>query len=95
MSAQSTKTRVTVLGATGSIGSSTLDVLSRHPEQFEVFALSASRSVEKMVQLCVKHSPQYAVMADEQSAQELQVRLSGRCTRVFSGEDGLDRKSVV
>jgi len=60
----STTTRVTILGATGSIGASTLDVLARHPEQYQVFALSADRNVDSMVALCHTHRPTYAVMAD-------------------------------
>lgn len=89
MSSQLTKTRVTVLGATGSIGASTLDVLARHPEKYAVFALSASRSVEAMRKLCLEHQPRFAVMADRAAAEKLQVHLAGSGIHVLSGEEGL------
>lgn len=54
--------QVSLLGATGSIGSSTLDVLSRHPDQFEIFALSAASSIDALCQLCLKHLPKFAVI---------------------------------
>ncbi len=68
-------TTVTVLGSTGSIGISTLDVISRHPLDFRVCGLSAHRSVEKMFAQCRKFRPQRAVMADADAARELSVRL--------------------
>ena len=89
MSAQSAKTQVTVLGATGSIGTSTLDVLARHPDKYDVFALSAARSVEAMLKLCLEHKPRYAVMADGAAAEKLQVQLEGSGIYVLSGEAGL------
>ena len=89
MSSQPTKTQVTVLGATGSIGTSTLDVLARHPDKYAVFALSASRSVEAMRKLCLEHKPRFAVMADRAAAEKLQVHLAGSGIHVLSGEEGL------
>ena len=89
MSSQPTKAHVTVLGATGSIGTSTLDVLARHPEKYGVFALSASRSVEAMLKLCLEHKPRFAVMADSAAAEKLQVQLDGSGIQVLSGEEGL------
>ncbi len=56
--------RVTVLGSTGSIGINTLDVLARHPDRFEVFALTAATQVELMLEQCVRFKPRYAIMAD-------------------------------
>lgn len=85
----SAKIRVTVLGATGSIGTSTLDVLSRHAQQYEVFALSAARSVEAMQKLCLQHRPQFAVMSDVPAAAQLERLLEGTGTRVLAGEEGL------
>jgi len=86
----SIKTQVTVLGATGSIGSSTLDVLARHPDQYQVFALSASHSVEKMLQLCLRFRPQFAVMADDGAAQQLKQKLDDASgVQVLSGVEGL------
>ena len=57
------KQRITVLGSTGSIGTSTLDVVARHPDRFEVFALSASTQVDLMLAQCARFAPRYAVMA--------------------------------
>lgn len=57
--------RITVLGSTGSIGTSTLDVIARHPDRFEVFALSASTQVDLMLEQCRRFRPQIAVMASE------------------------------
>lgn len=82
--------QLTVLGSTGSIGQSTLDVVRRHPQKYRVFALSAARSVEQMLQDIVEFSPVYAVMAESQAAAELLGRLpSGCATEVLTGADAL------
>lgn len=65
---------VAILGSTGSVGASTLDVLARHPDRFEVFALTASTRVDAMLAQCVAFRPQFAVMADTQRAAELERR---------------------
>ncbi|WP_284451850.1 1-deoxy-D-xylulose-5-phosphate reductoisomerase [Methylophaga thalassica] len=62
---------VTILGSTGSIGLSTLDVLSLHPEKFKVYALTANRSVESMLQQCLQFEPEIAVMLDAAAADKL------------------------
>lgn len=62
---------VVVLGSTGSIGVSTLDVMARHPDRFKTFALTASTSVQSLAKQCFKHRPQYAVMASEPHGREL------------------------
>ena len=82
---------VTILGSTGSIGKSTLDVLSRHSDQYEVRALTANTDVEAMVQQCQQWCPQFAVMCDESAAQQLDdaLRKQGSETRVLSGVQGL------
>lgn len=67
--------RVTVLGATGSIGVSTLDVIARHRDQFSVFALTANTNVDVLCQQCLAFKPRYAVMSDEASALLLQSQL--------------------
>ena len=59
------KQRITVLGSTGSIGVSTLDVVARHPDRFEVFALSAATQVDLMLAQCARFQPRFAVMASE------------------------------
>lgn len=80
--------RVAVLGATGSIGTSTLDVLARHADAYEVFALAAGRNVPLMAQQCVQFRPAYAAMADAQAACELRSLLqeAGVATQVLAGE---------
>jgi 1-deoxy-D-xylulose-5-phosphate reductoisomerase len=65
------KQRVTVLGSTGSVGKNTLDVIARHPDRFEVFALSASTNVEEMVRQVEQFKPQRVVMADAAAASQL------------------------
>ncbi len=86
---------VTVLGATGSIGRSTLDVIGRHPELYRVFALTANRQVELLYQQCLEYKPQYAVMADENSAAELAqlIAASALKTDVLAGLAGLQEVS--
>jgi 1-deoxy-D-xylulose-5-phosphate reductoisomerase len=54
---------ITLLGATGSIGASTLDVVARHPERYRVFALSAHRAADALLELCLRHAPRYAVLS--------------------------------
>lgn len=66
---------ITVLGSTGSIGKSTLDVVGRHPDKFNVFALSANTRHELMFEQCLRFKPKYAVMLDEASAHALQVQM--------------------
>lgn len=82
---------VTVLGATGSIGSNTLDVMARHPDRFGLFAISAATQVDKMLALCHQHQPRYAVMASAAHADLLreQCRAHGLPTEVLAAEAGL------
>ncbi len=82
---------VCVLGSTGSIGVSTLDVLARHPDRFRVTALTANRDLDGMEQQCLQFKPELAVMADPSAAAELGQRLRGRlpAIRVAAGSDGL------
>ncbi|MBJ2158220.1 1-deoxy-D-xylulose-5-phosphate reductoisomerase [Variovorax sp. IB41] len=86
------KQRVTVLGSTGSVGVSTLDVIARHPERFEVFALSAATKVDEMLAQCAQFSPQFAVMASAPHAEMLAEKLkqSGLKTRVLMGPDAIE-----
>ncbi len=84
--------QVTILGATGSIGSSTLDVIARHPDKYTLYALTANTNVERMTKICQSHHPRYAVMGDVQSAERLEKLLSGNSvTEVLSGEQALAR----
>ncbi|MBJ9977847.1 1-deoxy-D-xylulose-5-phosphate reductoisomerase [Pseudomonas sp. S75] len=83
--------RITVLGATGSIGLSTLDVIARHPERYEVFALSGYSRLDELLGLCLRHRPVYAVVPDAPSAERLRQALAAAGSRcqVLEGEDGL------
>lgn len=84
--------QITVLGATGSIGVSTLDVCARHPERYQVFALTANSSVETLLSQIRLFQPRYAVMRDEQAAERLlqSMKAAGLSdTQVLSGEAGL------
>ena len=66
---------ITILGATGSIGASTLDVISRHPDRYRVVALTANRDVDTLARQCAEFRPRYAVMADSDAAAMLRTRL--------------------
>lgn len=82
---------VTVLGATGSIGTSTLDVIARHPGRYRVHALTAHRSREALLRLCLSHRPSVAVLDDERDAAWLRERLTaaGLALEVRSGDSAL------
>jgi 1-deoxy-D-xylulose-5-phosphate reductoisomerase len=83
--------QITLLGATGSIGASTLDVISRHPERYSVFALTAHRAVDRLAELCLRFSPRYAVMTDSGAAKALKGLLEAEhcTTTVLEGEQAL------
>ena len=70
-----TQQNISILGATGSIGASTLDVIARHPDRYRVIALTANRDVDTLARQCAAFSPRYAVMADSDAAAQLRVRL--------------------
>ena len=82
---------LTILGSTGSIGESTLDVVSRHPEKFRVFALAGHRQVDKLAAQCKQFRPEYAVVGDAGHAAELEKRLKqeGISTQVLYGSQAL------
>ncbi len=85
------KKLITVLGATGSIGLSTLDVVARHPQRYGVFALTAHRQVDKLFEQCLLHRPAYAVVDLADDARRLQLRLddAGCSTEVLAGPEAL------
>ncbi len=85
--------QITILGATGSIGQSTLDVVARHPQHYSVFALTAHRQVEMLAQQCAQFQPDYAVVGDEAGAEQLQQLLkeSAPETTVLYGVAGLEQ----
>ncbi len=82
---------VALLGATGSIGDSTLDVIARHPQRFTVAALAAHRNWEKLAELCRAFRPAYAALHDADAARVLEEVLAreGLPTRVLAGTQGL------
>ena len=86
------KQRITVLGSTGSIGTNTLDVLARHPDRYEVFALSAATQVELMLAQCAQLRPRYAVMASAAHARQLADKLKQNDlpTQVLQAPDALE-----
>ncbi len=88
---------ITILGSTGSIGQNTLDVVSRHQDKYSIVALTANTDVDALEQQCLQWLPQYAVMSDPGSAQQLFDRLKagGLDTQVLSGTEGLNRVSSL
>lgn len=87
--------RVTILGATGSIGTQTLDVISQNSDDFEVVALTASESVEKMAELIQRFRPSYAVMKNEEKAEELRKLLPNHSCEILYGMDGFVAVSTL
>jgi 1-deoxy-D-xylulose-5-phosphate reductoisomerase len=85
--------RLVVLGATGSIGVNTLDVVARHPERFEVLALSAQNKVDQLAGQCRQFCPRFAVVGSEEAAARLKdlLRQSGTGTTVLAGVEALER----
>ncbi|SHL18463.1 1-deoxy-D-xylulose 5-phosphate reductoisomerase [Nitrosospira sp. Nsp11] len=84
---------LTILGSTGSIGVSTLDVVSRHPDRFRIVALAANKSAKKMLEQCRRFQPRYAVLLEEASAEWLQTeaRAAGLATEVLCGVESLEK----
>ena len=88
---------LTILGSTGSIGKSTLDVVSRHLDKYRIVALTANTDVDALEQQCLQWQPEYAVMGDQGSAQQLFDRLKARGldTQVLAGIEGLKKVSSL
>jgi 1-deoxy-D-xylulose-5-phosphate reductoisomerase len=91
MTAPTAQAGITILGSTGSVGVSTLDVVAQHPERYRVVALTANSSVDILAEQCVRFRPDYAVMVDAAAAQRLERVLQDRApdVQVLSGADGL------
>lgn len=83
--------RIAILGATGSIGTSTLDVIARHPDRFEAYALTANTRAEELAELCCQFRPRLACIADAAAEPELRrlLRDAGLSTEVLSGPESL------
>jgi 1-deoxy-D-xylulose-5-phosphate reductoisomerase len=92
MSTDAKQQHITVLGSTGSIGTNTLDVIARHPERFQVFALTGATQVDLMLRQCAQFKPRFAVMVHALAAQQLQDKLKaeGLSTVVLRGSSALD-----
>ena len=88
---------ISVLGATGSIGRSALDVIARHPDRFRVAALTASRHVDELAELCARHGAVYACIVDASLAAALKRRLAecGATAKVIAGVEGLVQASTL
>ena len=80
---------ITVLGATGSIGVNTLDIVSRHPDRFQVFALTCHSRIDLLAQQCRQHTPRYAVVSSESLARELAQQIDDLTTEVLAGPQAL------
>ncbi|MCB1748160.1 MAG: 1-deoxy-D-xylulose-5-phosphate reductoisomerase [Gammaproteobacteria bacterium] len=83
--------KLTILGATGTIGVNTLDVVARHADRFEIFALTANANVEGLFEQCQTWNPRYAVMVQEEAAAQLAARChaAGLATEVLAGTAAL------
>jgi len=84
---------IAILGSTGSVGKSTLDVIARNPQRFDVIALGAKSSVDELLNQVRQFKPKYVVLTDEQAAREFEtkVKKQGQQPTVITGADGLDQ----
>jgi len=89
--------KVTILGSTGTIGQQTLDVIARHPDRFQAYALAAHSNVQALYKQCLTYNPRYAVLLDEAAAVELRqlIKTSTINTEVLSGMQGLEAVSSM
>ncbi|MBT3335831.1 MAG: 1-deoxy-D-xylulose-5-phosphate reductoisomerase, partial [Methylococcales bacterium] len=89
---------ICILGSTGSIGVSTLDVVGRHPNLYQVIALTANTNIADLFQQCLDHRPQYAVVVDTQKAEEFKRLIASSevsSIDVLTGTAGLEKVSVL
>jgi 1-deoxy-D-xylulose-5-phosphate reductoisomerase len=87
-----------ILGATGSIGVSTLDVVARHPDQYRVVALTANTNIDVLYEQCLQHRPEYVVVVDEDKAKQFQQNISGSeiaGIQVLTGADALETVATL
>ena len=82
---------ITILGATGSVGTNALDVIARHPGSYRVFALTARTNVELLAEQCARFTPDYAVVADAGRLDEAKARMAGLKTQVLAGADAVEQ----
>ncbi|MBI5436667.1 MAG: 1-deoxy-D-xylulose-5-phosphate reductoisomerase [Nitrosomonadales bacterium] len=90
-------THLTILGSTGSIGASTLDVVARHPDRYRVLALTAQRQDDVLLEQCIRFEPRYAVLLDEVAAARLTQRIAaaGLAVQVLCGVEALELVSSL
>jgi len=88
---------ITVLGSTGSIGTSTLDVVARHPDKFKIAALTANSQVKLMFEQCRQFKPEYAVLVDESAAVKLRAltKDAGLRVEVLGGQEALEQVAIL
>lgn len=88
---------ITILGSTGSIGTSTLDVIARHQDRYQVYALTAYKQVELLFKQCVQFQPKFAVLLDEEAVVQLRARVkaAGLAVEVLSGVEALEQVSAA
>ncbi|HXI36389.1 MAG TPA: 1-deoxy-D-xylulose-5-phosphate reductoisomerase [Burkholderiales bacterium] len=84
-------TGIAVLGATGSVGASTLDVLSRHPERYAIFALTAHDAADSLLELCRRHRPRFAVLSGTAESRELARKFKDAGSELLFGAGALER----
>lgn len=87
--------QISILGATGSIGVSTLDVIARHPDRYRVFALSAHAQLDKLVEQCQAHQPRHAVLAETERVPELRARLAAVGLSDIQVSGGADALAMI
>jgi 1-deoxy-D-xylulose-5-phosphate reductoisomerase len=89
--------RITVLGATGSIGANTLDVAARHPERYDIFAITAFSRIDALAEQCRRHRPRFAVVGTAADASRLSATLreEGLAIEVLSGTTGLEQVAAM
>ncbi len=88
---------LTILGSTGSIGVSTLDVVARHPERFHVVALTAHSRIDTLLEQCKRFAPEFAVVVNAQAARQFEQHVleAGLKTRVLCGVEALEQVSTL
>lgn len=88
--AQSAPAYITLLGGTGSIGGSTLDIIARHPDRYRLFAVSGYQRIAELAEICQRFQPVYAVVPDQAAAEQLQGLIAGLATEILAGAEALE-----
>ena len=83
--------QIAILGSTGSIGRQALDVIASHPDEYEVYALTANNSVDLLIEQALKFKPEAVVIANEEHYGKLRDALAGQPVKVYAGADALSQ----